>query len=176
MFSGQHSVTVPKDRSKINVIAKNLTEFEAHLLEKKLITTYGRKDKKTGILHNRTNGGEGASGAINSTQTRLKKSLAHKGKKLPPRSLEHAKKISESLTGKSRPKFSDNHKAKISAALKGKPKTPDQVSKWRDTYLHNKALGAFKVRELKVVTCPFCNKSGKGGNMTRYHFENCKYA
>lgn len=23
-------------------------------------------------------------------------------------------------------------------------------------------------------TCPHCNKTGKGGNMTRYHFNNCK--
>ena len=23
-------------------------------------------------------------------------------------------------------------------------------------------------------TCPHCNKTGKGSNMTRYHFDNCK--
>lgn len=26
----------------------------------------------------------------------------------------------------------------------------------------------------KESICPYCNKSGRGGNMKRYHFENCK--
>lgn len=29
-------------------------------------------------------------------------------------------------------------------------------------------------RALRVVICPHCNKEGKGGNMSRYHFDNCK--
>jgi endogenous inhibitor of DNA gyrase (YacG/DUF329 family) len=28
-------------------------------------------------------------------------------------------------------------------------------------------------RKLKIVTCPKCGKEGSGGNMTRYHFDNC---
>lgn len=31
-----------------------------------------------------------------------------------------------------------------------------------------------KGRKLKLVTCPHCGNLGKGGNMTRYHFNNCK--
>ena len=31
-----------------------------------------------------------------------------------------------------------------------------------------------KGRKLNLVECPFCKKNGKGGNMTRYHFNNCK--
>lgn len=27
---------------------------------------------------------------------------------------------------------------------------------------------------MKLVKCPQCGKEGKGGNMTRYHFDNCK--
>jgi hypothetical protein len=30
-------------------------------------------------------------------------------------------------------------------------------------------------RTLKLVKCPHCGKEGKGGNMTRYHFINCKF-
>ena len=30
-------------------------------------------------------------------------------------------------------------------------------------------------KNMKVLTCPHCAKEGKGGNMTRYHFNNCKY-
>ena len=31
-----------------------------------------------------------------------------------------------------------------------------------------------KPRNLKLVICPYCECQGKGGNMTRYHFEHCK--
>lgn len=32
-----------------------------------------------------------------------------------------------------------------------------------------------KGRKLNLVECPYCKKTGKGGNMTRYHFNNCKF-
>jgi len=28
---------------------------------------------------------------------------------------------------------------------------------------------------IQTKTCPYCNLVGKGSNMTRYHFNNCKY-
>jgi hypothetical protein len=42
----------------------NLTRQDAIEHEKELIKLYGRKDNNTGILHNLTDGGEGASGAF----------------------------------------------------------------------------------------------------------------
>jgi hypothetical protein len=52
----------PSDRSLIIRVASNLTEQEAFDLEKHLISEIGRKDLKTGMLLNATDGGEGASG------------------------------------------------------------------------------------------------------------------
>jgi len=57
-------IGVPKDTSKIKMLAESISENEAHNLEKELIGKYGRKDLGTGILYNRTNGGEGSSGRI----------------------------------------------------------------------------------------------------------------
>jgi len=54
----------PKDRSRIIIIKNNLSEECSFTLEKILISKYGRKDLGTGILRNRTNGGEGNSGRI----------------------------------------------------------------------------------------------------------------
>lgn len=48
-------------------------------IEKKLIKFYGRKDTKTGILCNTTDGGEGGLGIIRSKETREKISKAFKG-------------------------------------------------------------------------------------------------
>lgn len=62
----------PKDKSKIVIVAQHLTEHEAFILEKKTIAFYGRKDLGTGILNNRTDGGEGPSGRRMTDETKEK--------------------------------------------------------------------------------------------------------
>lgn len=68
----KHSFPIPKDKSRIQILFENLSEDEAFILEMKMISQYGRKDLNTGILINRTNGGEGSSGRIVSVETRNK--------------------------------------------------------------------------------------------------------
>lgn len=53
-----------EDNSRVLILASGLTERTAFNYERILIQHYGRIDIGTGILHNKTAGGEGAAGLI----------------------------------------------------------------------------------------------------------------
>jgi hypothetical protein len=110
----------PKDKSRIIFLKKNLTEAEAFRHEIYMITVFGRKDLETGILRNRTDGGEGASGLVMSEETRKTLSELKVGEKNPnygkEMSEEQKQKISEKRKGT---KLSEEHKDKIRQKMMG---------------------------------------------------------
>ena len=111
----------PKDR--ITILKHFDLEFDAFKHEMEMIEFYGRKDLDTGILHNKSAGGEGVSNV--SQEQRERNSRLHKGKVL---SYETRKKISETrkargykpseelkqhysriFTGKGNPNYGNKH-------------------------------------------------------------------
>ena len=90
-YSKCHSVSVPNDNSRIIFLKENLSEVDAFSYEREMISLYGRKDLGTGILRNRTDGGEGASGLIWSEKSKKKQSDANKGEKNPFYGKKHTK-------------------------------------------------------------------------------------
>ena len=76
----------------IEYLFENLDESQAFVYEIEFIAKYGRKDLGLGTLLNLSNGGEGPSGHKASEETKLKMSLASKGRKKSP---EACKNMSE---------------------------------------------------------------------------------
>ena len=122
IYSTNRRFKPPKDKSRIIFLKQNLTEEESFRHEVYMIAVFGRKDLGTGILHNRTDGGEGSSGVVKSNETKEKLSKARKGKINKPHSEETKRKISEALKGKNNPNYnkplSDETKRKMKETIK----------------------------------------------------------
>ena len=120
-------INPPQDRSRILILKRGLSEEEAFNHEIYMIAILGRKDLGTGILRNRTNGGEGASGTVVKEETRQKMARAHLG---IPLSSETRRKIGEGNRGK---KVSVEARQKIGDGNRGKTISAETRSKTSQT-------------------------------------------
>lgn len=146
----------PKDKSRIIIMEDNLTEVGALALERFYIRWYGKQCDGTGILKNKSDGGEG--GGINSGNFQKGMIPWNKGKK----DVNQSKRKKE---------YWNNWKEE----------NPDYKLKWK-TYqkigysdeVRRQRSETTQKRNAVTITCPHCNKSGQYANMKRWHFDNCK--
>lgn len=125
--TARHSnITIPP-KKRILILKEFEFEFDAYAHEKYMISIFGRKDLGTGILHNRSDGGEGTTnmsqyakkkcgeihkGKILSQETKLKISKTRKKREYKC-SEELKRYFSEKYAGKGNPNYGKRHSPEV---------------------------------------------------------------
>lgn len=159
---GKH-ITVPQDHNFIIIISKNLSNVGACAIERRMIAFYGRRDIGTGILHNRTNGGDGWD-------------KSH--------SPAHRKELSKSAYARDPMIWISNDRLQKTTKVKAEQAELYIVKGWRRGRFYN-YKSPFECEHVQAkikdsnpqfleVTCPYCGKLGQTRAMKRWHFSNCK--
>lgn len=110
-------------------------------------------------------------------QISLKISKAHKGKTVSLETREKMSLAKQNMSDETKKKISENcfkrnnipHSEETKALMSEKAKIRCLSEEYR-----LKLSAATKGKKKKEYICPYCQKVGRGGNMKRYHFENCK--
>ena len=152
-----HRIAIPKNEERIIYLKKNLTDEEARKHEIYMIAILGRKDLGTGILYNKSNGGEGPSGMVITEEIKKKWSDERRGKKKP--------KQSENMKGEKNPMY-------------GKKRTDDEKERIRQkVLLNNPQRGTFwynnEIEEIRSKECP--GLEWKKGRLNRYRDVSGKF-
>ena len=107
----RHKNVQTPENNNIVLLETGLTEIGALAIERRMIQWYGREINNTGILQNKTEGGDGCRGFSNQgqipwnagiktgTQSQEQKTAISKALKGKPKSEEHKKKQSDSMKG-----------------------------------------------------------------------------
>lgn len=168
--SEKHGKIPVPSQNNIVILFEGLTEKEAKDTEISLIAQYGRKDMDTGILLNKTAGGDGASSP--SAETLAKIIKGNLGRK---QSLETRMKRSKSMKGKNTwmkgNVFSEETILKISNSMKGKNTAP-KSEEWKAN--HSVAMRGKNTGPKKIISCPHCGRFGGEPQMHQWHFDKCK--
>jgi hypothetical protein len=181
-WSKHNKIPIPKD-SHIIIIEQNLTLVGSLALERRLIKWYGRKDLRTGILLNKTDGGDGSPGMKWTDEKKKEHSIRLKGVRLGekrgPQSPELIEKRAKANKGRIHSDESNDKRRKAMTGRKFGPQSPEHLAKrigQKQSAETRKLKSIAMLGKTQPITiCPHCGITGGASNLKRYHFTNCKY-
>jgi hypothetical protein len=156
------------DLSNIVICENNLTNIGALALERRLIRWHGRLDLNTGILHNRTDGGDGNDGWKPTKETKERISKSNSGKF---KGVSYDVRFGVKKAQKIKDKQSEAQKNVSKDYLKGKSYEQiyghEKADKLRELKSHKRGKMLSFTKPIKQE-CPHCNKLYDPGNLTRH--------
>lgn len=194
-----HKINIIRDiwRDRNDVVIKHtnklLDELSAFTLEAELIKAIGRRNVKTGPLSNKTPGGVGSfEDSVEALSTRviaIKKwwanlvgedRIAYQELQCYSQTYRWAN-MSKSKRELIRQKIIETKRnTDHSKKLLIQAHHISGAKKWYASLTDEQRAEMKRKQDLAkrsyvIQTCPHCNTQGKGGNMKRYHFDNCKH-
>jgi len=157
------------------------TERAAYVKEAEIVTW--AKIHSDPLIKNRVPGGFGGWPGMTPekcAQRNRRIQTDEERKKRSNRLTAHYKTVTHHTTGK--PK-SAAQRLEMSKSQRGRTFSAESRAKMSETHKARIALSGIKPvppclkgvkRNMREVECPRCGFRGKGGNMTRYHFDKCK--
>lgn len=165
-----HYVVKKSGGFDVELLFEGIHRNEACKIEIRLIAELGRIDLGTGILVNKTCGGDGIKELSEETKLKLKR----------PKSEAHKKSISlyhADVKGTKNPMYGKGYlflgNKNPFYGKKHSKDTIDKLKKNKSNDHKNKLKEKWKERKSFIYVCPHCNKEG-GINIKRWHFKNCK--
>ena len=145
-ITSRRIISPPRDRTNIIFTCEGVSETKAFEMEVALISLLGRKDLGTGILRNKTDGGEGVSGWVPREETKRKMSEKAIGR-VPTE--QARKRMSEARKGQ---KVSEETKRRVGEASKGRIHSEEARQKMSEAKKGNKnASKLTDVQRLEIV-------------------------
>lgn len=163
IYNKNHCVNLPTNKSKIIILENDLTEIGAFALERRMIFWYGRIDLNNGILRNKTDGGDGASGYVHTNESKEligKKTKGNKSRTGLKHSSETKKIISLANSGKNSYMFGEKP---WNYGQKTKQETRKKQSEKRKSLINVKELSgnAGKISQEKYKNDPIRQQAHK---------------